>query len=238
MFPTNSYLFDFGDQSVEQWKTLADEIFAAVWRFDFLVPGFALINLGTGMDSLTMRRLMVDLKDRLSEIETCQGGTGFGIRSLGRFDQQETTRFHLDGAPDRSLLMLGYEPSMIASRLSIADYSREANELGISPRQFLDDYNPMYRVGEDRLAQSVTTLPHPDPGVSRILLINNSCLSRNQERTHPLGVLHKAEILNPDPSQPRIVNSMMLTGQGPDEVAAEKVHQFLTSQDLSRKIAH
>ena len=237
MIPASAYRFDVGDQPTERWKTHAAEIFAAAWRSDFSAPGFALIDLGAGMDSLTLRGLMVALKDRLGAIKTCQTGTGFGIRSLGRFDQQATTRFHLDGAPDRSLLMLGYEPSLIASRLSLADYTREAHQLGLDPRQFLDDYNPMYRAGEDRLAASVTILPQPAPGVSWILLINNSRLPWNQERTHPLGVLHKAEILNPDASQPRIVNSMLLTGEGPDEVDAEQVQEFLTSDVLSRKIA-
>ena len=46
----------------------------------------------------------------------------------------------------------------------------------ISPQQFLQDFNPMFRKGEELLAPYATELPQPEPGHARILLINNSSL--------------------------------------------------------------
>ena len=46
------------------------------------------------------------------------------LRSIGRFSQVTSTEAHLDGAPDESILMLGYEPSEVESRLTIHDYVR------------------------------------------------------------------------------------------------------------------
>ncbi len=160
----------------------------------------------------------------------------FAYRSLGRFDQQETTKFHLDGAPDQSLLVLGYEPSKVRSRLSLADYSRCAHDLGIEPKRFLDEFNPMYRKGEELLAPYVTELPQPKEGHARILLINNSSLPYNEARTNPLGVLHKAEIIDPDESERRIVNSIMLTTGGPEEVGEETLRSFVATDQISQKL--
>ena len=101
----------------------AEIVFDFVWRFDFTAPGFAVLDIGPGMDSHTLRSLMVDLKRRLSEIGVRRGGKPFTYLSMARFDQQETTKFHLDGAPDQSMLMLGYEPSKVVSRLFLADYA-------------------------------------------------------------------------------------------------------------------
>lgn len=93
----------------------AETIFDLVWRFDFTAPGFCLLDIGPGVDSHTLRSWMVDLKERLSEIGVRRGRRPFLFRSMGRFDQQETTKFHLDGAPNQSMLMLGYEPSKVAA---------------------------------------------------------------------------------------------------------------------------
>ena len=71
---------------------------------------------------------------------------------MARFDQQETTKFHLDGAPEQSMLMLGYEPSRVVSRLFLADYTRAASDLGITPQLFLTEFNPMYRAEIEKLS--------------------------------------------------------------------------------------
>jgi hypothetical protein len=108
------------------------------------------------------------------------------------------TKFHLDGAPDQSLLILGYEPSSVSRRLSLADFSRCAHDLGIEPKLLLDEFNTMYRKGEELLALYVSELPQPEEGHARILLINNSSLPYTDSRTNPLGVLHKAESIDSD----------------------------------------
>lgn len=39
-----------------------------------------------------------------------------------RFDQQVKTKPQRDGSPEESLLMLGYEPSLIETRPEMSDY--------------------------------------------------------------------------------------------------------------------
>jgi hypothetical protein len=176
MRATDDYLLDITDGPESHLAALVERVFDAAWRFDFSAPGFCLLDLGPGVDSHGLRSRMLGLKEWLGKVAARRGSVRFTVRSLGRFDQQETTKFHLDGAPDRSLLVLGYEPSEVRSRLSLADYTRCAYDLGIEARRFLDESNPMYRRGEDLLAGYVTELPEPAEGHSRILLINNSSL--------------------------------------------------------------
>jgi hypothetical protein len=140
-------------------QTVAEKVYDRAWRFDFTAPGFCLLDAGSAMDSHTLRVWMVTLKQLLSDISIRRTGRPFFFRSMARFDQKETTKFHLDGAPEQSMLMLGYEPSKIQSRLFLGDYARAAFDLGISPQQFLQEYNPMFSKGEEALARYVTELP-------------------------------------------------------------------------------
>jgi hypothetical protein len=214
--------------------SVAEQAFGLVWRFDFDAPGFCLLDADPGMDSHALRQAMLALKVRLSDICLRRTSRRLLFRSMARFDQQETTKFHLDGAPDQSMLMLGYEPSQVHSRLFLADFSRAAFDLGITPQQFLQDYNPMYRRGEELLARYVTELPQPEPGHARILLINNSSLPFTEARTNPLGVMHKAIIVTPNEAERRIVNSTMLVTEG-EEIAAEKQEEFVRTDKISQK---
>jgi hypothetical protein len=177
---------------------------------------------------------MVSLKVRLNEIGVRRGGKPFHFRSMARFDQQVTTKFHLDGAPAKSMLILGYEPSKVQSRLFLADFTRAAFDLGITPQQFLSDFNPMYKVSEGLLGRYVTELPQPADGHARILLINNSSLPFTEDRTNPLGVMHMAIIVTPDDAESRIVNSTMLVTEG-NEINAEKQVEFVTTDKISQK---
>jgi hypothetical protein len=175
------------------------------------------------------------LKEHLSEISVRRGGKSFAFRSMGRFNQQETTKFHLDGAPEQSMLLLGYEPSKVHSRLFLADYTRAAYDLNISPQQFLQEFNPMFRHGEELLGRYVTELPQPAEGHSRILLINNSSLRFIETRTNPLGVMHKAIIVTPDEAERRIVNSTMLVTENGEEISHDKQEEFVTTDKISQK---
>ncbi len=214
----------------------AEKLFDLVWRVDFTAPGFAILDTGPGMDSHTLRSWMVDLKQQFSAIGIRRGGRPFAYRSMARFDQQETTKFHLDGAPEHSLLILGYEPSNVRSRLFLADYSRAAFDLGIEPTQFLTDFNPLYKKGEKLLGRYVTELPQPEEGHSRILLINNSSLAFTEARTNSLGVMHKALIVTPDETERRIVNSMMLSVGEADAMSREQQHEFIATDAISPKV--
>ena len=235
MWTADNYLIDISEAPQDLLGASAERVFDAVWRFDFSAPGFCLLDMGPDLDSHELRAWMPNLKGRLSEVGSRRCGVRFVYRSLGRFDQQETTKFHRDGAPDQSLLVLGYEPTRVRSRLSLADSSRCAYDLGIEPERFLDEFNPMYRKGEELLARYVTELPQPDEGHSRILLINNSSLPNTEAQRNPLGVLHKAEIIDPDESQRRIVNSIMLASGGPEEVGEERLRAFVATEEISQK---
>jgi hypothetical protein len=233
MRATDEYLLDL---TGEPDQTTASKVFGLVWRFDFTAPGFCLLDLGRGVASYKLRSWMLALKERLSEINVGHTGKPFVYRSMGRFDQQETTKFHLDGAPDQSLLLLGYEPSKVRSRLFLADYSRCAYELSIEPKQFLSEFNPMFRKGEDLLARFITELPQPEEGHARILLINNSSLPFTETRAHALGVLHKAEIVNPTDAERRIVNSILLTSSGVEAIGPEQQREFVATAKISPKV--
>jgi hypothetical protein len=216
-------------------QAAAKKVFELVWRFDFAAPGFCVLDIDPGVDSYTLRSWMVDWKLRLSEISIRLGGKPLLFRSMARFDQQVTTKFHLDGAPAQSMLILGYEPSRVDSRLFLADFTRAACDLGITPERFLKDFNPMYRKGEELLARYVTELPQPGDGHSRILVINNGSLPFSEDRTNPLGVMHKAIIVAPDEAERRIVNSTMLVTEGDDEISAEKQLEFVSTDRISQK---
>jgi hypothetical protein len=223
------------DLSARPGRVIAETVFSLVWRFDFTSPGFCLLDAGAGVDSHTLWAWMVSLKERLGEAAVLRGGRPFAYRSPARFDQQETTKFHLDGAPDQSMLMLGYEPSEVRSRLFLADYTRAAFDLGIAPQQFLEQYNPMYRRGEELLGRYVSELPQPVDGHSRILLINNGSLPFTEEWTNPLGVMHQAIIAPQDGAGRRIVNSMMLVTGG-EEISREQQRDFMATDKISQKV--
>ena len=61
-----------------------------------------------------------------------------------RFDQHAATRPHRDGGPDASVLLLGYEPTEVASRVYLMDYTRAARERGLTPLAYLDCCNPAF----------------------------------------------------------------------------------------------
>jgi hypothetical protein len=132
------------------------------------------------------------------------------------------------------MLILGYEPSRVVSRLFLADFTRAAFDLGITPQQFLSDFNPMYRKGEELLGRYVTELPQPSNGHAWILVINNSSLPFTEARSNSLGVMHKAIIVTPDDAERRIVNSTMLVTEG-DEISADKQEEFVRTDKISQK---
>jgi hypothetical protein len=232
MWHLNDYTLDL---TAGPGRAVAGRVFDLAWRFEFAKPGFCLLDAG-GVDSHTLRSWMMSLKQQLSEVAVLRGGRPFTFGGLARFDQQETTKFHLDGAPNQSMLMLGYEPSSVHSRLFMADYARAAFDLGVTPQQFLHDYNPMYRRGEELLARYVAELPRPTDGHARILLVNNSRLPFTEARTNPLGVMHKAEVVNPTGAERRVVNSATLVVGGPDEIGRERQQEFLTTDRISQKV--
>ena len=217
-------------------RVIAEAVYHPVFRTEFSEPGFALIDLGPDCSSETQRQLMVALKNELSRLEHQHRGRELVYQSLTRFDQQVTTKPHRDGGPDESILMLGYEPSMIESRLEISDYSKCAHDLGLTPAEFLDRFNPMFSGGRERLAAYTTPVHDFDNKSFQIVIINNSMKPLGEGL---VGVLHTATIINPNTDLRRVINSTMLAvvpqgeGGGCD---ADEQNDFLTTAVVRRPV--
>jgi hypothetical protein len=237
LYPASAYHTVLtGLPAASDLSELAKRLFAQTVRFDFQKPGFSLVTFSTSVSSTDLRRCMVSLKQELSRQFFEHDGRRLVYRSMARFDQQVTTKFHRDGGPDESFLMLGYEPSDVPSMLALADYTRAAHELKIDPKSFERDHNPMYRAGEERLGGYITRLEVFDPSQANILFINNSCLPFREDRTQSLGVMHQATIPNPDSSMHRIINSTMLRTAAnleDEEVAKELQAEYITTTRVS-----
>jgi hypothetical protein len=198
-------------------------VFRRVWRTALDQPGFALLRFAREIPSRELRRIMVELVD------------AFPVRLVperfGRFDQQVSSRFHRDGAPPASLLVLGYEQTAVLSRFWIADVTAAAVRAGLPLKDYLAAHNLLFPVGEAALAPFVTELDLPH-GESFIIVVNNSLLPL--DGTNPLGVLHKAVIPSPDPAGARIINSIGFTPrtQGAPGLPRVEIERFLTRDDL------
>jgi hypothetical protein len=202
----------------------AAHLFGMVWRTTLEQPGFAVMRFAESVDSRQLRRTIFDL------VAACP--VAFVPERLGRFDQQVSSKFHRDGAPLASLLLLGYEATSVRSRIFIADASRAAHEAGVPLPEFVAKYNPMFPAGEAKYLPFVTELelPHGEP---YIVAVNNSLLPLVPGVANPLGVLHKAVIEEPDPAARRVINSVGLT-LGPTDAAKSpaEIEHFLTRDDL------
>ena len=218
---------------------LAEKVFAQGFRREFDRPGFALLSLETPITSHALREFLFALKAALSECCRRTTGRSLVVFGLSRFDQQNSTRFHLDGGPEESYLLLGYEPSVVESALRMADYSKAAFDLGLTPEGYLSEHNPMFTSGERMLADYTTPVQGFDSRTAQVLLVNNSRLPFAPSYAHPLGVLHQATILTPQPDKSRVINSILLTSAAPDtgEPLADSVHQeFLRTEVISGEI--
>ena len=216
---------------------LPDQVWRRVCRFDFRAPGFALVDFGSHFSPRAMREAMINLKSEMSGIHFAQRQQRLMYLSLGRFDQQETTKFHLDGAPAESVLMLGYEPTKVKSRIFLADYSKCAHDLRISVEKFLKDYNPIYIKGAEILA-NYSTLLQTDTSHWQILVINNSSKSWQADGRAMQGVMHMAHVEEPSLIERRIVNSIMIFPGTEDEAESGNLadqKRFIESDVISQK---
>jgi hypothetical protein len=218
----------------------APDVFRRVWRAALDQPGFALVRFAREVSSRELRRAMVELVDAFP--------LSFVPERFGRFDQQVSSKFHRDGAPSASLLVLGYEPTAVRSRFWIADSSAAASAAGMSLKDYLAAHNPMFPSGEAKLAPFITELDLPHgaavkpgfacdrsretTGESFLVVVNNCLLPL--DGANPLGVLHKAVIPSPDPAGRRVINSIGFTpfADGVAGLPPAELHRFLTRDDL------
>ncbi|MDG4866438.1 hypothetical protein P8631_00220 [Guyparkeria sp. 1SP6A2] len=218
-------------------RSIAADIYRRTCRVNFDEPGFCVLDVGHEIDPAAFRQLMVDLKREMAAIHQSTTGKTLVYRSAARFDQQETTRPHLDGGPDESLLMLGYEPSEIDSELEISDYAKCAFDLGISPKEFMAEYNPMFKPGYDMLRPYTTRVPCFSKTDYQIVCINNSCAAYSESQLGWQGTVHTATILTPDEMASRIINSTMIASVPAgtaDKIGADELNDFVSTSMVSR----
>lgn len=198
-------------ESPGEWDTaVLARIYGQVFRTDFEAPGVALVSFARPIASRALRASMLQLKRALNDLHRKATGKSLVYLSMGRFDSQVTTKFHLDGAPDEAFLMLGYEATPVHSALSVADYSRAARDWKMEPRQLLSECNPMFADNEKKLLPYISKLEVFDPAQSQILLLNNSSQPFTVGSQNFLGVMHQATI-TPDPGAQRIIDSTMIS---------------------------
>jgi hypothetical protein len=212
--------------------SIAAELYHLTCRANFDAPGFGVLSLDHHIDSVTCRQFMVDLKLEMAAIHETASGNALAYLSAGRFDQQLTTRPHLDGGPDECFLMLGYEPSAIDSELRIFDYAKCAFDLGLSPKEFMVRHNPMFRSGYDILLPYCSRISCFSPRDYQIICINNSTAPYSQSKPAWQGNLHTATILTPDESKRRVINSTMIASVPAgtsDAVDTEELNDFIST---------
>ena len=215
---------------------LSAQVFNLVCRTDHSSCGFALIKLPADFGSQKQRRMMVALKEGLSALHSDARGLPLEWFNMIRFDQKNTTKPHRDAAPAESLLILGYEPSEVKSRLSMYDYSARSVARGITPEQFLEDFNPMYTQAYERglaeLADFAWDIDCFDAGTYQILVVNNSCTAYSKETPKWQGVLHSAVVENSPGS--RVINSTCVAPQADFAVVEEEIiAKFLNDDTLA-----
>lgn len=208
-------------------------LFRRVWRTTTTEPGWAVLVPSVPIDSFALRREMVRVLAALSIEAERAGLPPFAVERLGRFDQQVSTRYHRDGGPAGSLLLLGYEPSRVANRFFVADTARAAEAMGQGVNAFLTANNPLTAAGQAALAGVSTEVSWPaDHGA--IVIVNNS-LFPDGEPGRPLGLLHRGLIDHPDPTASRVINSigaMPADEPGRAALPASAVEAFLSRADL------
>src|SRR5213078_1223136 len=107
---------------------LVEAVAPLVFRTDLEAPGYVLLDQGTDQTPARFRAHLVDLGHALARHYRDNFGETLRFVSMSRFDQQSPTRPHRDGGPDASILLQGYEPTEVPSRVSLLDYSRAAFE--------------------------------------------------------------------------------------------------------------
>jgi hypothetical protein len=236
--PTDYFLEPNLNDADGRLADLAGAVYDRVCRDRFDSPGFCLIDVGPSASSRSLRQAMVSLKDGLQHIHQARTGKDLLFVSAGRFDQQVSTKFHRDGGDDEAFLMLGYEPSTIESQIAIADYTKCAFDLGLTPSAFLDRFNPMFNAGEAQLRPYITTVDAFSNQRYQILLINNSIACFSADAVAWQGVLHTATIQNPSSSSRRVVNSTMVASVplGSDKsLSREQIAEFLATSLVRRR---
>lgn len=187
---------------------LAAGLLPRVCRTELDQPGWALLSPGE-LPPAELRRLLIDLGRALARHYEARHGRPLHFLSISRFDQQATTRPHRDGGPDGSVLLLGYEPSAVRSRLFVLDSTRAAASMGLTPRELLEQVNPTFGRAEVLEAHSVELMAF-DPARTQVVLINNGLLPPGDGNLGMLGLMHHAVVDPPPPGTTRFIASVQM----------------------------
>ncbi len=217
---------------------IALDVYNRTCRTNFDAPGFCLVNVGNSIGSVAFRQFMVDVKLEMASIHASRTNESLVYLSVARFDQQESTKPHLDGGPDECFLMLGYEPSEITSELEITDYAKCAFDLGLTPKEFMARHNPMFKSGYELLRPYATRFPCFSPDDFQIVCINNSSAPYSSDGSTWQGTLHTATILAPDETKRRVINSTMIAranSKTDDAIASTAIEHFVHTSEVRRR---
>jgi len=234
-WPIESYFLNSQSVPIDE---LAAEAYLRTCRTNFDAPGFCVINAGRDLTSVEFRQMLVDLKRAMSRVHQSVTQKSLVYLSAARFDQQVTTRPHLDGGPDECFLMLGYEPSEIQSEIELGDYSKCAFDLDLTPKEFMERHNPMFHAGYELIRPYSTRLSCFSNSAFQIVCVNNSSAPLEAGKSNWQGVLHTATIVTPDPSRSRVINSTMLASVPlgtPDSLTAAELNEFITTSVVRRR---
>jgi hypothetical protein len=219
----------------EALHQLAELIYKKVLRTDFNEPGFVVIDFGVAFTSEKLRACMVQLKEDLSRIHIERTDQQLCYQWMGRFDQQESTKFHIDNAADQSFLMLGYEPTAVRSKIYFADFNQLIQSMNISGDEYFKNFNPMFTDGEKLLSPFITEIEAFDEKTYKIILMNNS---NTNTPNGTLGVFHKAEIIEKDETRQRVINSVMIYSTDVGEIdnySKESQQNFIYTNEISKR---
>lgn len=205
---------------------LAAEAAPSVFRTTLDVPGFAHFDLGVEWTPVAFRGLLVQMGHALAERYRATFAESLHFVSVSRFDQQSPTRPHRDGGPDASVLLLGYEPTEVPSRLYLMDYVLAARDRGMTPLEYLDCCNPVFG-GDERLLQAYVHEVTPFAwGHYQIVVVNNSSIRWEERARGMLGMLHHAVITERREGKSRVIDSLLL-GVTEDGLSAEQLSEFV-----------
>ena len=189
-------------------------VYTAVFRDSIEAAGFYFFDFGDSIDSITFRQYMIDLKVALSELSRKRINQSLNYQWIGRFNHQHSSQFHRDNTTDHSILMLGYEPTEVASNVYLADYMRLLENNGRSLLQYFEgDEELNIAPNEEELAPYITKLKPFPKSHYRLVVVNNSKSFEQKS----FGVFHRGEVFEKNDKKARIINSIMLRFCDPNE---------------------
>ncbi|BBM82982.1 hypothetical protein [Candidatus Uabimicrobium amorphum] len=209
-----------------------EEIFALVFRCDFSTPGFCIIDLGKEIDAKQLKKAMMEIKKNFNDLYYHRFGKYLYYLSMDRTSRQFTTKFHLEATMDQeSILMLGYEPSVIKSALHVGDYSKYIYDHQLDAQTSMKNLLQIF--GQNPCAENYITKLNIQHQHFQIIVLNNSFFPEKVDGRHMLGVMHKGVVPHPLKEETRIINAIALgiTNESCEEIQTEK--NFMAMEDFT-----